>query len=231
MADTQDIQESIYSQVCEYVARLLICEEKDREEVIRLVETKGFDTKTAQQLVDNFICQMNDSSEFDTGEAYEYAEKLLYNQENKLRVVNKLVKKGLTEETAQNIVAEILNNISEQEKREELERAKEQSALEMYAIKQQAADMIDDGKNKEEIIQYLVEQGIDSENAASMTNRIETQVIREQKESKGGATTTIILGLVIGGIGVALTVADTGRIFYGAIIVGIIMFLRGLSKL
>lgn len=84
------------------------------------------------------------------------------------------------------------------------------------------------GKNNYEVKTLLMQRGIDEETAASIIDSLEYEII-EAKRTK--AKKDMLYGALWCIGGTALTMADVGFIFWGAIVFGGIQFFRGVSNL
>lgn len=83
-------------------------------------------------------------------------------------------------------------------------------------------------KNAAEVKQLLISQGLDAESAAVVIKNLENE-LRDVKKAQ--AKKDLLHGGLWCAGGLALTVADIGFIFWGAIIVGGIQFFKGLVNL
>ncbi|NML64028.1 hypothetical protein HHL22_02305 [Hymenobacter sp. RP-2-7] len=83
-------------------------------------------------------------------------------------------------------------------------------------------------KNSAEVRQLLITQGLDAESAAVVVSNLEIE-LRDVEQAR--ARKDLLHGGLWCAGGVALTVADSGFIFWGAIIVGGIQFFKGLINL
>jgi hypothetical protein len=96
-------------------------------------------------------------------------------------------------------------------------------------IYEYAANLLaNENKNKSEVVQILIEEGIDAESAKVITDNIEVQI---RKAKRNRANKDMLCGALwcIGGI--VATMADLGYIFWGAIVFGGIQFFKGVSNL
>jgi hypothetical protein len=84
--------------------------------------------------------------------------------------------------------------------------------------------LLQEKRSPQEVYDTLVESGVDAETANAIVGNIELQL---DSAKKGRANKDMLYGALwcIGGI--ALTVADVGYIFWGAIVFGGIQFFRG----
>lgn len=81
-------------------------------------------------------------------------------------------------------------------------------------------------KTKDEVVDWLVEQGVSEEKSKIVVRKLQEQILRHKKSDR---LRTIISGLSICGIGILLTIFQTGFIWWAAIIFGGLYFLMGLS--
>jgi len=92
-----------------------------------------------------------------------------------------------------------------------------------------AANLLVNGKKSPaEVKQLLAAKGLDDESASVVVANLETQ-IRDAK--KAGAKKDMLHGGLWCAGGLALTMADVGFIFWGAIIFGGIQFFKGVANL
>lgn len=84
-------------------------------------------------------------------------------------------------------------------------------------------------KTSEEVVVVLMKDGMDKESAIKLVNYAigaNTDAGEEADDSSSGVKDMIVGGLFCAG-GVIGTVADTGYIFWGAIVFGGIQFMKG----
>jgi polyhydroxyalkanoate synthesis regulator phasin len=159
-------------------------------------------------------------------ELYEYAANLLLNENKSEDEVVQLLmnNKGINIEEAKIMVNNIIAQI--QEATEEQHTKEENIVDQIYNYT--AHLLISEKRESSEVIQILVEKGIDVETANNIVENINNQ-IRDRKNKK--AYKDMICGALwcIGGI--VATVADFGYIFWGAIVFGAIQFFKGVSDL
>jgi hypothetical protein len=79
---------------------------------------------------------------------------------------------------------------------------------------------------KDDVTQMLVQNGYDEHLAK---NKVDTHYNAAEQEDSNQRVIDILLGLVILGIGLAVTFSGAGVIAYGAIIVGAIRIIKGLA--
>lgn len=96
---------------------------------------------------------------------------------------------------------------------------------EMYRY---AANLFLGGKNSYEVKSALIERGLDEQNASIVTDTLEQQIV-DAKKTK--AKKDMLYGALWCVGGTALTMANVGFIFWGAIIFGAIQFIKGVSNL
>jgi len=87
------------------------------------------------------------------------------------------------------------------------------------------------GKSPSFIVEKLVANGYAYEGSYAAVNQIQEKVtgVHQQKE-RNNSGTDIVLGAIILIIGIVITVASTNVVAYGAIIVGAIKLIRGISN-
>lgn len=96
-----------------------------------------------------------------------------------------------------------------------------------YAQYQLASNRKDPGTVRKE----LIEQGFDEQSAYNVVNNVMDNVQDQFRAArKSAAQKQMALGGIICGVGIALTIADIGYIFWGAIVFGGIRFFKGLSE-
>lgn len=85
--------------------------------------------------------------------------------------------------------------------------------------------LINEGKTSSEVIDTLIQQGYDKDNAATIVSTLEQQIIDAKKERAKK-------DMLYGGLwcigGTVATLANIGFIFWGAIVFGGVQFFRGL---
>ncbi|WP_207429122.1 hypothetical protein [Pedobacter sp. SYSU D00535] len=92
-----------------------------------------------------------------------------------------------------------------------------------------AADLlVTQGKNSYEVINSLVDLGLERDSASAIVNDLETEL---EKARKDRAKKDMLYGALWCVAGLALTLADTGFIFCGAIVFGGIQFFKGVTNL
>ena len=87
--------------------------------------------------------------------------------------------------------------------------------------------LVNKNQTSPEVIQALIGQGMDEENASVMVSELENE-IKAAKKSK--ANKDMLYGALWCGGGTIATMADIGFIFWGAIVFGGIQFIRGLMN-
>lgn len=118
---------------------------------------------------------------------------------------------------------------------DELQRAAEDIAASPKTIDDNATKFIvqalKQGKQPELVVEKLVAAGYPYQASYDATHQFYSTVAAAslQKE-KGNASTDILIGLVILVIGIGVTVASQHVIAYGAIGVGLIKLIRGISN-
>jgi len=85
--------------------------------------------------------------------------------------------------------------------------------------------LVNEGKTSSEVIDTLIQQGYDKDNAASIVSTLEQQIINARKER---AKKDMLYGGLWCVGGTVATMANIGFIFWGAIVFGGIQFFRGL---
>lgn len=86
------------------------------------------------------------------------------------------------------------------------------------------------GSSESEIKQELIGKGLDNEVADKLLKV--SQQVQDEKPSKAGAGLSLVGGLVVAGIGIGITAGSDGAVIaYGAIVIGIIWFFKGLIGL
>ena len=88
--------------------------------------------------------------------------------------------------------------------------------------------MVNEKKNGLETQKALLEQGLDEESASIVVSNLEQQIEVAKKES---ANKNIFYGALWCVVGIIATAADTGFIFWGAIVFGGIQLIKGLFRL
>jgi hypothetical protein len=78
-----------------------------------------------------------------------------------------------------------------------------------------------------DLAQVLEQNGYDAQTAKT---RVDTYLDKAEQEDSSQRTTDILLGIVILGIGLFITFSGVGVIAYGAIIVGAVRLIKGLSQ-
>lgn len=105
------------------------------------------------------------------------------------------------------------------------------SAISQEDVKRAASLMLEADYTVEETIQSFVKRGY-SEADATMIVAYASQVKQTvQKKNSGSGVTHIVIGSIALLVGIGLTVADIGYIFYGAIVFGIIKIVQGIIAL
>jgi hypothetical protein len=85
-------------------------------------------------------------------------------------------------------------------------------------------------RNTEDLTQMLVQKGMDRNTAEQTVSAHEQRQQETRNSNSGGNAFDIILGVVILGVGLVITMSSSGVIAYGAIIVGIMRIVKGLSS-
>ncbi len=100
--------------------------------------------------------------------------------------------------------------------------------LSLDEMQQYAANLFVGGKNSYEVKQALMERGLPEQESVLIVEQFEQQIADAKKSL---AKKDMLYGALwcIGGL--ALTLADVGFIFWGAILFGGIQFFRGVSRL
>lgn len=78
-----------------------------------------------------------------------------------------------------------------------------------------------------EVITALVNEGLDYDSASTVVNNLQAEIARAQKDR---ANKDMLYGALWCIGGTALTLANIGFIFWGAIIFGAIQFFKGLAN-
>jgi hypothetical protein len=79
--------------------------------------------------------------------------------------------------------------------------------------------------NEEDMVQILVQKGYKRDVAEA---KVKEHLNRKNAENKGGNSSSIIIGILILGVGLLITFSGAGVIAYGAIIVGAMRIFSGL---
>lgn len=82
-------------------------------------------------------------------------------------------------------------------------------------------------ETREDFTQVLVQNGYDEQTAK---NRVDTYLDKAEQENNSQRTIDILLGILILCIGLFITFSGVGVIAYGAIIVGAVRLIKGLSQ-
>jgi len=90
-----------------------------------------------------------------------------------------------------------------------------------------AATLYQCGKNSYEVKTELLSKGFSEEDASSIADNMEQQVIAAKKSK---ANKDMLYGGLWFAGGLILTLAHTGFIFWGAIVFGAIQFFRGVAN-
>ena len=87
--------------------------------------------------------------------------------------------------------------------------------------------MVNEKRSNTEVVNLLVEKGLDQESAQTIVSNLEQQ-IKEAKKKNGQKD--MLWGAVWCIGGTVATVADFGYIFWGAIVFGAIQFFKGVAN-
>jgi len=85
--------------------------------------------------------------------------------------------------------------------------------------------LVNEGRTSSEVIDTLIQQGYDKDNAASIVSTLEQQITDAKKER---AKKDMLYGGLWCVGGTVATLANIGFIFWGAIVFGGVQFFRGL---
>ncbi len=100
--------------------------------------------------------------------------------------------------------------------------------LSLDEMQQYAANLYVGGKNSIEVKQALMERGLPENESAAIIEEFEQEITNARK---GQAKKDMLYGALWCVGGLALTLADVGFIFWGAILFGGIQFFKGVSRL
>ncbi len=98
-------------------------------------------------------------------------------------------------------------------------------------VKRAASLMLEADYTVEETIQSFVKRGYTEEEATMITAYASQVKQTVQKKNSGSGITHIVMGSIALLVGIGLTAADIGYIFYGAIVFGIIKIVQGIIAL
>lgn len=107
----------------------------------------------------------------------------------------------------------------------------EQTETTQQAINQMyeyAANLFIGGKNAYEVKEALMERGLNEDSATAIADGLEQEIAKAKKDK---AQKDMLYGALWCVGGIALTMANVGFIFWGAIVFGAIQFFRGLASL
>lgn len=91
-----------------------------------------------------------------------------------------------------------------------------------------AANLIIHGKKSdEEVIEALIQQGVDKESALVVVENLHKQITLAKKER---AKKDMLYGALWCVGGIIATIADIGFIFWGAIVFGAVQFFKGVAN-
>lgn len=102
-------------------------------------------------------------------------------------------------------------------------QVQQESVNQLYAYA--AHLMVNEDKNSVEVVDLLGEKGLDHDSAWAVVRNLEDEIDAAKKK---GAQKDILWGAVWCVGGTVATLADTGFIFWGAIVFGGIQFIKGL---
>ncbi|MCX6318454.1 MAG: hypothetical protein NTW29_14275 [Bacteroidetes bacterium] len=94
------------------------------------------------------------------------------------------------------------------------------------------ATLLRDGKDPSFVVANLVENGYPYDSTYALVTAVHQKMSNNQVvHEKKNASADLIFGLILLVAGIAITVSSAGVIWYGAILVGAIKIIRGLSNL